>query len=105
MNAAIDQQCELYIKANALEKEVEAKIKAIYKEKVPRPVYNGDLPAGNDGLGLIPSGCYRRSSLPADVYNEIKVRTLSQVRGTVQADILKDQAQNTCIFSTELHCD
>jgi methylmalonyl-CoA mutase len=103
MNAAIDQQCELYIKANALEKEVEAKIKAIYKEKgVSRPVYNGDLPAGNDGLGLYLLGVTGDQVLAADVYNEIKVRTLSQVRGTVQADILKeDQAQNTCIFSTE----
>jgi methylmalonyl-CoA mutase len=40
--------------------------------------------------------------LPKDVYEKIKAQTLSQVRGTVQADILKeDQAQNTCIFSTE----
>src|SRR5690554_1006464 len=40
--------------------------------------------------------------LPKEIYNEIKAKTLSQVRGTVQADILKeDQAQNTCIFSTE----
>ena len=40
--------------------------------------------------------------LPADVYAEIKAKTIAQVRGTVQADILKeDQAQNTCIFSTE----
>ena len=103
MNAAIDQQCELYIKANGLEKEVEAKIKAIYKEKgVTRPTYNGDLPAGNDGLGLYLLGVTGDQVLPAEMYNEIKVRTLSQVRGTVQADILKeDQAQNTCIFSTE----
>jgi methylmalonyl-CoA mutase len=40
--------------------------------------------------------------LPADVYAKIKTDTLCAVRGTVQADILKeDQAQNTCIFSTE----
>jgi len=33
---------------------------------------------------------------------EIRARTLKSVRGTVQADILKeDQGQNTCIFSTE----
>lgn len=103
MNAAIDQQCELYIKANDLEKEVESKIEAIYKEKgVARPVYNGALPEGNDGLGLFLLGVTGDQVLPLEVYNEIKVRTLSQVRGTVQADILKeDQAQNTCIFSTE----
>ena len=103
MNTAIDQQCELYIKANDLEKEVETKINKIYKEKgVNRPVYNGDLPEGNNGLGLFLLGVTGDQVLPLDVYNEIKVRTLSQVRGTVQADILKeDQAQNTCIFSTE----
>lgn len=103
MNAAIDQNCELYIKENGLEKETDDKINAIYKEKgLERPRYNGQLPAGNDGLGLMLLGVTGDQVLPADVYNEIKVRTLSQVRGTVQADILKeDQAQNTCIFSTE----
>ncbi len=103
MNAAIDQQCEFYIKENGLEKEVEGKINKIYALKgVDRPHYQGDLPAGNNGLGLMLLGVTGDQVLPADVYNEIKTRTLSQVRGTVQADILKeDQAQNTCIFSTE----
>jgi len=103
MNAAIDQQCELYIKANELEKEVEAKINKIYKDKgIERPKYQGDLPEGNNGLGLMLLGVTGDQVLPLEVYNEIKAKTLSQVRGTVQADILKeDQAQNTCIFSTE----
>jgi isobutyryl-CoA mutase len=103
MNAAIDQNCEKYIKENGLEAEVEAKIEAIYNEKgVERPRYNGDLPEGNDGLGLMLLGVTGDQVLPADVYAEIKKATLAQVRGTVQADILKeDQAQNTCIFSTE----
>lgn len=103
MNAAIDQQCEYYIKENELEKEVEAKINKIYKEKgTERPKYQGDLPEGNNGLGLMLLGVTGDQVLPQEVYNEIKARTLSQVRGTVQADILKeDQAQNTCIFSTE----
>jgi methylmalonyl-CoA mutase len=103
MNAAIDQQCELYIKENNLEKEVEAKINKIYAVKgVERPYYQGDLPEGNNGLGLLLLGVTGDQVLPLEVYNEIKARTLSQVRGTVQADILKeDQAQNTCIFSTE----
>lgn len=103
MNAAIDQNCEKYIKANGLEKEVEAKIASIYKAKgVARPKYQGDLPEGNDGLGLMLLGVTGDQVLPADVYQEIKTETLKQVRGTVQADILKeDQAQNTCIFSTE----
>lgn len=116
MNAAIDQQCEIYIKANGLEEEVLAKIDAIYKEKgMPRPYYsanvgqgkeaeggNGTLPEGNDGLGLMLLGVTGDQVLPADVYAKIKADTLKAVRGTVQADILKeDQAQNTCIFSTE----
>jgi methylmalonyl-CoA mutase len=103
MNAAIDQQCELYIKANGLEAEINKKIEEIYKAKgVQRPKYNASLPEGNDGLGLMLLGVTGDQVLPADVYNKIKFETLSQVRGTVQADILKeDQAQNTCIFSTE----
>lgn len=103
MNAAIDQQCEIYIKENGLEKEVEAKINKLYKEKgIERPKYQGELPAGNNGLGLMLLGVTGDQVLPLEVYNEIKAKTLSQVRGTVQADILKeDQAQNTCIFSTE----
>jgi len=103
MNAAIDQQCEMYITENGLEKEIESKIAKIYKDKgVDRPKYNGDLPKGNDGLGLMLLGITGDLVLPKDVYEDIKVKTMAQVRGTVQADILKeDQAQNTCIFSTE----
>jgi methylmalonyl-CoA mutase len=103
MNAAIDQQCELYIKAHSLETEVEEKINEIYKSKgTIRPKYQGDLPEGNNGLGLMLLGVTGDQVLPVTVYNEIKIKTLAQVRGTVQADILKeDQAQNTCIFSTE----
>lgn len=103
MNAAIDQQCELYIKEHGLEAEVNAKIDALYKEKgLERPRYNGTLPESNDGLGLMLLGVTGDQVLPAEVYEPIKARTLASVRGTVQADILKeDQAQNTCIFSTE----
>lgn len=107
MNAAIDQQCELYIKEHGLVDEVNQKIDAIYKDKgVPRPYYNAggttELPEGNDGLGLMLLGVTGDMVLPADVYAKIKDDTLKAVRGTVQADILKeDQAQNTCIFSTE----
>ncbi|WP_158843845.1 methylmalonyl-CoA mutase family protein [Algibacter sp. L1A34] len=101
MNAAIDQQCEIYIKEHKIENEVEAKIAEIYKGK-ERPQYNGDLPESNNGLGLMLLGVTGDQVLPADVYQDIKKSTISQVRGTVQADILKeDQAQNTCIFSTE----
>ena len=103
MNAAIDQQCEKYIKENGLEKEVEAKISKLYKDaKVKRPTYEGDLPEGNDGLGLMLLGVSGDQVLDKKIYDEMKAKALSAVRGTVQADILKeDQAQNTCIFSTE----
>lgn len=103
MNAAIDQQCELYIKQHQLEKEVEKKIAEIYKDKkIKRPAYNYEIPEGNDGLGLMLLGVTGDQVLPKEVYEKIKSDTLKQVRGTVQADILKeDQAQNTCIFSTE----
>ncbi len=107
MNAAIDQQCEIYIKANGLEEEVNKKIDALFALKgLKRPNYNtGDskeLPEGNEGLGLMLLGVTGDQVLPADIYHKIKTDTLKAVRGTVQADILKeDQAQNTCIFSTE----
>ena len=103
MNAAIDQNCEKYIKENDLENKVAKKITEIYKEKgVERPKYQGAIPEGNDGLGLMLLGVTGDQVLPDSVYNKIKFDTLKQVRGTVQADILKeDQAQNTCIFSTE----
>lgn len=103
MNAAIDQQCERYILENKLEKDVEKKLQAKYEDRgLKRPKYQGELPNGNDGLGLMLLGITGDEVLPKDVYEKIKAETLSQVRGTVQADILKeDQAQNTCIFSTE----
>ncbi|MBS1612570.1 MAG: methylmalonyl-CoA mutase family protein, partial [Bacteroidetes bacterium] len=111
MNAAIDQECEKYIKANGLEKDVEAAFAKKYNG-IERPRYytspsgggrEGDnLPNGNDGLGLLLLGLSGSDVLPADVYEQIKAKALASARGTVQADILKeDQAQNTCIFSTE----
>jgi len=103
MNAAIDQNCEKYIKEKGLESEVEKKMSNIFEKKgVARPTYFGDLPEGNNGLGLMLLGVTGDQVLSKEVYEKIKKETLSQVRGTVQADILKeDQAQNTCIFSTE----
>jgi len=103
MNAAVDQGCEKYIRENGLVEEVERKIDGFYEAKgCPRPRYNGPLPEGHDGLGLLLLGVTGDQVLPPEQYADIKARTLSAVRGTVQADILKeDQAQNTCIFSTE----
>ncbi|PJZ54919.1 methylmalonyl-CoA mutase family protein [Leptospira adleri] len=103
MNAAIDQACEKYVKAQGIETEIRKKIEAVYKEKnLPVPKYNAAVPEGNDGLGLMLLGVTGDQVLEREVYEKIKTETLKVVRGTVQADILKeDQAQNTCIFSTE----
>ena len=103
MNAAVDQGCEKHIRAHGLEGEVQARIDALYgKRGLRRPCYRGELPPGNDGLGLMLLGVSGDQVLPREVYERIKAETMSAVRGTVQADILKeDQAQNTCIFSTE----
>ena len=103
MNAAIDQQCERYIKEKGLEYLVEAKFKELYDDKgLPRPSYHGNLPEGNNGLGLMLLGLTGDMILEPKIYQELKTKALNAVRGTVQADILKeDQAQNTCIYSTE----
>jgi len=103
MNAAIDQQCEMYIKENGLENLVEAKLKAVYDDqKQPRPVYHGEVPKNNNGLGLMLLGITGDQILEPEIYAPLRAKALASVRGTVQADILKeDQAQNTCIFSTE----
>ncbi len=103
MLAAIDQQCDRYIVEHNLVAETEHRIETIFKQqKVKRPRYNGALPEGNSGLGLMLLGVTGDQVLPADVYERIKFDTFCKVRGTVQADILKeDQAQNTCIFSAD----
>lgn len=103
MNTAIDQQCEIYIRENGLEDRVEAKKKQLYDDRgLPRPRYNAPIPEGNNGLGLLLLGVTGDQILEPEIYAQLKAKALSAVRGTVQADILKeDQAQNTCIFSTE----
>ena len=106
MNAAIDQQVEKYIDVNGLWTEVNKKIDQKFKH-LPKPAYYNPgaperLPEGNDGLGLKLLGLSGDEVLPLEEYEKIRSAAVSQVRGTVQADILKeDQAQNTCIFSTE----
>ncbi|MDX1406977.1 MAG: methylmalonyl-CoA mutase family protein [Saprospiraceae bacterium] len=103
MNTAIDQQCELYIRAHGLENKVEEIKRTKYDDRgLPRPGYDAEIPEGNDGLGLLLLGVTGDEVLEPSAYEECKARALQAVRGTVQADILKeDQAQNTCIFSTE----
>ncbi|MCS6895282.1 MAG: methylmalonyl-CoA mutase family protein [Bacteroidia bacterium] len=103
MNTAIDQQCEKYIRENGLAEVVEQKIQEKYNALgLPRPVYEGKLPDRHNGLGLMLLGTTGDEVLPQDIYERIKADTLARVRGTVQADILKeDQAQNTCIFAID----
>ncbi|MER3464652.1 MAG: methylmalonyl-CoA mutase, partial [Chitinophagaceae bacterium] len=106
MNAAIDQQCEKYIEQNGLWDEVKKRSAEKYKNVNPPKYYNPSsperLPNGNNGLGLKLLGLSGDEVMPKEVYEGLKAQALMQVRGTVQADILKeDQAQNTCIFSTE----
>jgi len=103
LNAAVDQQCERWLQAEGRTADAERRIGEIYAAKqLARPSYQGGLPAGSDGLGLLLLGVSGDEVLPRDVYERIRAATLATVRGTVQADILKeDQAQNTCIFSTE----
>ncbi len=102
MNTAIDQQVEKYLKADPARWAAAEKQLATLFEGRARPQYHGELPPTNDGLGLGLLGVTGDQLVDADTYARIKAQTLSTVRGTVQADILKeDQAQNTCIFSTE----
>ncbi|MGV3530012.1 MAG: methylmalonyl-CoA mutase family protein [Flavisolibacter sp.] len=106
MNAAIDQQCEMYIEQNGMWDQVkkihEEKFKTQNQPTYYNPSFPERLPEGNSGLGLKLLGLSGEEVLPKEVYEELKAKALAQVRGTVQADILKeDQAQNTCIFSTE----
>lgn len=106
MNAAIDQECEKWIESNnsweVVDQAFEKKYKHFSKPVYFNPASPERLPEGNAGLGLRLLGLSGEEVLPKDVYEDLKAKALSQVRGTVQADILKeDQAQNTCIFSTE----
>ena len=103
MNTAIDQEVERYLKENGKWEEAQEKMKQYFEERgVDAPEYNNELPETNDGFGLGLLGVTGDQLVDEETYDEIKEEALSVVRGTVQADILKeDQAQNTCIFSTE----
>jgi methylmalonyl-CoA mutase len=103
LNAAIDQQCERWLQQNGQVAAANQKIDDLYQQRgLPRPGYRGELPNGHNGLGTMLIGVAGDQVVPKDVYAKIRAETLAVVRGTVQADILKeDQAQNTCIFSTE----
>ncbi len=103
MNAAIDQQVELYLRAEGKLEEATARLRKIFSERnLPVPAYRDALPENHNALGLALLGTSGDKLVERQVYDKIVAKTLAQVRGTVQADILKeDQAQNTCIFSTE----
>ncbi len=101
MNTAVDQQVERHLRESGGWAEAEAKIARLFAGR-ERPRYRGELPAGHDGSGLGLLGVGGDQVVDAETYARIRAEALARVRGTVQADILKeDQAQNTCIFSTE----
>ncbi|MCH8568269.1 MAG: methylmalonyl-CoA mutase family protein [Balneolales bacterium] len=103
MNTAIDQEVERWLKNEGKWEDAQSKIDKIFAGKeAPRPEYGLKIPENSDGFGLGLLGITGDQIIDAETYQRIKAQTLSVVRGTVQADILKeDQAQNTCIFSTE----
>jgi len=103
LNAAIDQQVELHLEREGQLDDAQKKVVEMYRSKGKNPpAYRGELPRGHNALGLRLLGMTGDQVVDAETYERIKAVTLKQVRGTVQADILKeDQAQNTCIFSTE----
>jgi isobutyryl-CoA mutase len=105
MNTAIDQQVEQHLRSEGRWAEAEARIAALRgaeSKAGSMSAYKGALPEGHDGSGLVMLGLSSDQLVDKATYERIKAETLKRVRGTVQADILKeDQAQNTCIFSTE----
>ncbi len=101
MNTAVDQQVERHLRESGGWAAAEAKIAKHFAGR-ERPRYRGELPPGHDGSGLGLLGVSGDQLVDAGTYRKIRADALARVRGTVQADILKeDQAQNTCIFSTE----
>jgi methylmalonyl-CoA mutase len=111
MNTAIDQQVERYLKQQGRWDAAQAALEKLRSVERARgltpPSYRGELPPGHDGsglglLGISGDRLVGMGLLTQAEYETVRDEALSQVRGTVQADILKeDQAQNTCIFSTE----
>ncbi|MBR9976706.1 MAG: methylmalonyl-CoA mutase family protein [Bacteroidetes bacterium] len=125
MNTAIDQEVEKWLVRNGVFEQAQQAIDAHYASlNISRPVYTGigdvagmlrelNNPAlleegqvhryfGLGTLGVSGDFFVGNGILPEEEYARIRSEAMSVVRGTVQADILKeDQAQNTCIFSTE----
>ena len=96
-NAVVDQAVEAHLQATGQTERVRAELA---RRELPR--YEGALPDGHDGRGLLLLGVSGYEVVDAETYARIRTDALARVRGTVQADILKeDQAQNTCIFSSE----
>lgn len=105
LNTAIDQQIEKHLSTvGCLDQVRDEWAKKYERQGLQLPAYESLPydPANPRCLGLGLLGISGREVVEGDVYEKIRKETLSCVRGTVQADILKeDQAQNTCIFSTD----
>ncbi|MFL6578035.1 MAG: methylmalonyl-CoA mutase family protein [Povalibacter sp.] len=108
MNTAIDQRVERFLRAEGRWAAAEKRCAELRSRMAGgAPAYQGDSPEGHDGtgislLGMTSDQLIAPGVLTHEEHAKLRAEALSQVRGTVQADILKeDQAQNTCIFSTE----
>ncbi|MEA2080465.1 MAG: methylmalonyl-CoA mutase family protein [Pseudomonadota bacterium] len=101
INTALDQQVEKWLRNSGQWPAAERQIRKLYRDS-PRPGYRDELPAGHDGLGLGLLGVSGQDVVDAETYRRIRSDTLTRLRGTLQADILKeDQAQNECLFAIE----
>jgi isobutyryl-CoA mutase len=113
MNTAIDQQVERHLRESDRWAAAEEALRKHLGKNRPRYIPTGPdgpeeaLPPSHDGSGLGLLGATGADLvawgvLSREEYDRLADRAQQAVRGTVQADILKeDQAQNTCIFSTE----
>ena len=102
-NTAIDAECERYLKKHDQWKCTQKKINTWFKNKKVTPThYRQNQTNNNNGIGLGFLGLSSDNIISTKLYKKIKKYVFNKIRGTIQADILKeDQAQNTCIFSID----
>jgi methylmalonyl-CoA mutase len=99
LNAAIDQQVEKYLRETGRWDTVDELLRT---RMLARPVYDGELPPGHNHLGLGLLGVSGAELVSAETYAAIREDVLGNIRGTLQADLLKEeQAQNECLFPLE----
>ncbi len=101
MNTAIRQQVRHWVVQQGLLQPAEAYVRT-GDGRYGFNVHSGEYWIVDENTPKLKPWEEIRKLIPDDKYESIRKEVLSKVRGTVQADILKeDQAQNTCIFSTD----